>query len=459
MPTMREQRAKLAAFKQELETQEERMSEPGVFTMMGAEITDEGTSWNEVITTATNAQNNLKFTLTEDDLQQLVSYLAANPDRVVIDYDHEGDEGGSTRAAGWFTGEAKVVAAGEENPRGETQDNASVWAVAKWTPAAAQQIRDGEFRFMSAVIEFQRMDPKTKLATKFRRMVAATITNRPFFKQLAPLIAKELIDSERLDALAESYSPDVAELVLASLETEDERMTKAAEAVLAASSKTEADDTPVVTDPGDNDNTKETTVADEQPVTDYMKMLGLDETVDPKHRLAAAFREKDEKILTLEQRVTELTASSGEKTKEAEELAERIEGLEQKDRERDISVLLTRAIDKGRILPSEREVLTELFAKDVNGLKRLIATKPEGFVTDRLAPQGAAGEPDRFVDDPDIAQLASDSMFKSEDARIDTEQGKQHLVAMELLKEQGKATTYTDDEYVAAYTRAEKLVY
>ena len=30
---------------------------------------------------------------------------------------------------------------------------------------------------------------------------------------------------------------------------------------------------------------------------------------------------------------------------------------------------------------------------------------------------------------------------------------------MELLKEQGKATTYTDDEYVAAYTRAEKLVY
>jgi len=538
MPTMRENRAKLAALKQELETQEERMSDNGVglhITLADTQIDGQGYSWIEVMPTIQNARNgDWYFTVTAEDLGTLAEYIQANPDRIPIDYDHAGAQDGSTRAAGWFTGQAKLVESGEKTPNGDKQQHESVWAQVNWTPTAVEEIRTGAFRFVSPEWHFEKKDPKTGLMTKLADLAAATLTNRPFFKELAPVRA--MLESEQVDAIAETYGDEIAEFVLAASGDDSDATEASLQKVLGAvwttafinnlpdssflyiepggekdsDGKTtprslrhfpvkdangsadlahvrnalarspqsnvpaaakasataaaqrllrDAGGNPSATDQGDDTQDKETTVADEQPVTDYMKILGLDESVDPKGRLAAAFRDKDEKILALETKVTELTAAGGEKNKEAEELASRVEELEQKDREREISVLLTRAVDKGRILPAEKSTLSELFAKDVTGLKRLIAARPENFVTDRVAPQGAAGEPDRFVDDPDIAQLANDSTYKYSDTRIDTEQGKQHLVAMELLKEQGKATTYTDDEYVAAYTRAATLVY
>jgi hypothetical protein len=190
-------------------------------------------------------------------------------------------------------------------------------------------------------------------------------------------------------------------------------------------------------------------------VTDYMKMLGLDETVDPKHRLAASFREKDEKIAALEQTVAELRTTSDSKGQEAEEFAQRVEELEQKDRARDIEVILAKAVDTGRVFPAEKETLSELFASDVHGLQRLVATrKPEMFAG---KPKGVAGDPERFAEDPDVSQYVK--TLRTGDDPVDTEQAKQHLTAMQLLKEQGKAETYTNDEYVAAYNKAATLVY
>jgi phage I-like protein len=457
MPSIQEERHKLAALKRELE-RKETMSELGVFTITGAEISAEGTSWIEVMPAVTEARNGeWFFTITAEDLNTLASFLGENPDRVSVDYDHSSAEKGDTRAAGWFTGAADVVPAGGENRLGQKQEHASVWAQVKWTPKAVQEIRDGEFRFVSAEWNMEQRDKKTGLLTKFKELAAATLTNRPFFKGLAAVTAKELIDSKQLDALTENYSTDVAELVLASLETEDERMTKAAEAVLAAVSTIEEDGKPAVADPGATTDTEGDPVADEKPqVTDYMKLLGLDETVDPKHRLAAAFREKDEKILALEEKVTALTAAGGAKAQEAEELSERVESLEQRDRERDIEVILTRAVDKGRILPAEKQTLSEIFAKDVDSLKRLIATKPEGFVGE-MTPKGVAGDYDRFVDDPDVAQFAKTVVSPHP---VDTESAKLHLGALQILKEKGKADTYTNDEYLAACDEAAKqLVY
>jgi len=459
--------AKLKAFKQgmaagETPTGGEMSDDNGVglhIVLTGAQIDGQGFSWIEVMPTVENARNgDWYFTVTAEDLGTLAEYIQANPDRIPIDYDHAGaSENGSTRAAGWFTGESRVIRAGEDNPDGGRQEQDSVWAQVKWTPQAVQEIRDGAFRFISPEWHFGKKDPKTGLLTKLKDLAAATLTNRPFFKDLAPV--KAMIESEQLDALAESYSPDVAELVLAGLDAENERMTKAAEAVLAAVGTTDEEDgKPSVTDQGADNDEKETTVADEQPVTDYMKLLGLDETVDPKHRIATAMRDKDEKILALEQKVTELTAAGGEKSKEAEELASRVEELESKDRERDIEVILTRAIDKGRIFPAEKETLAELFAKDVNGLKRMIATRPAEMFAN-LEPKGVSGDVDRYVDDPDVSQFLKTGPFAGSEDPVDTEQAKQHLMAIQILSEQGKAQTYTDSEYIAAYEQAKTLVY
>src|SRR6185369_9624565 len=279
MPTIQEHKAQLAAFKAELEQggPMETIRLSGLAPLgLGAQAADEqGRSWIEVMPIAEKAKNGPHyFTITAEDLQSAADYIQANPDRIPVDYDHSASEGGSTKAAGWFTGNAEVR-------------DGSLWAEVNWTPAAVQEIRDGSFRFVSPEWAMENKDPKTGLWTMFKELVAATLTNRPFFSEMAAVTAR--LEPEQLDALAESYSPDVAELVLAGLEAENERTTKAAETVLAAVGKTEDGGEPSATDQGEADDQKEIIVADEQPVTDYMKMLGLDETVDPKHRLAAAF--------------------------------------------------------------------------------------------------------------------------------------------------------------------------
>lgn len=519
MPTIHDERPKLEALKAELE-REEPMSEIGCsYVITGAEISGDGTSWIEVMPIAEKARNGPHFfTITAEDLTAAASYIQANPDRIPVDYDHAGAEGGSTKAAGWFTGNAEV--------RGE-----SLWAEVKWTPAAVQEIRDGSFRFVSPEWEMETKDSKTGLWTTFKALAAATLTNRPFFSELEAVTARA--EPEQIEALTEEHGEDIAELVLASLEVESTH--DAAERLLGAvwttsyindlpdssflyispggskdsDGKTtprslrhfpvkdangspdmahvrnalaripqsnvpadakarataaaqrllrDAGGNPSATDQGQEDTTQEATVADEtvetnEPqVTDYMKMLGLDNTVDPKHRLAAAFRDKDEKILALEQERTELTA----KLKEADKLNDRVAELEQRDRERDIEVILTSAVSKGRVFPAEKEKLAEIFAKDVNGLRQLIATRPAEMFA-QLEPKGVTGDADRFVDDPEVSRYVK-TLDTGGDA-VDTEQAKQHLAAMDILKEQGKADNYTNDEYIRAYDQARSLVY
>jgi phage I-like protein len=454
MPTIQEQKPQLEALKRELEAGGEMNDTDLSIVLTGAQIDDQGLSWIEVMPTAEKARNGpLYFTVTADDLNALVEYIQTHPDRVPIDYDHAGalasaGEGGSTRAAGWFTGEAKVVQTDERTPTGETQDHTSVWAQVKWTPTAVEEIRGGDFRFISAEWGFANQDPKTGLLTKFVDIVAATLTNRPFFKNLAPVVAHQL-DSEQLEQLATLHGSEVADLLRAAQGDDEELFSTAISAALAAGG------TPSATDQGTDDDPKENIVADDKPVTDYMKALGLDDTIDPKQRLAVAFRDKDDQIERLTAQVTDLTAAGGEKSKQAEELASRLEELEQKDRARDIDLILVRAVEKGRVLPAEKETLAEVFASDVTGLRKLIATRPGDMFVGEA--KGGTADPDRYVDDPDVTQYVKG--LDTGGDPVDTEQAKTHLAAMQLLKEDGKDKTYTNDEYVAAYNRAAELVY
>jgi len=434
MPTIHDERPKLERLKSELEQGGAMEKIRGAVQLTAQSVDSQGRSWIELMPAVTEARNGPHFfTITADDLQKVADYITANPDRIPIDYDHAGAEGGSTKAAGWFTGSAEVR-------------DGSVWAEVKWTPAAVQEIRDGSFRFVSPEWEMANKDAKTGLWTQFKELAAATLTNRPFFSEMAPVTAKA--EPEQIEALTAQHGEDIAELVLANLESEP------AQRVLAAYPLKDEGGNPSAADQGNTDDPKETTVADEQPVTDYMKALGLNDSHDPKHRLAAAFRDKDEKILALTAQVTELTAASTEKDSKASELASRVEELEAKDRARDIEVVLARAVEKGRVLPAEKETLAEVFAADVDGLRKMIATRPADMFAPE--PKGAGGEPDRFVDDPDVAQYVK--KFGTDDP-VDTEQAKQHLAAMEILREQGKADNYTNDEYITAYTQAASLVY
>lgn len=169
---------------------------------IGAEqINQQGLQWIEVMPTATEARNGpWFFTVDADDLEAYAESIRSSAGRIPVDYDHEGSTtGGSTKAAGWFTGQARV-------------DGATLLAEVQWTPAAADAIRNGEYRFTSPEFSFQQRDEKTGLMTKAKQLLASTLTNRPFFKQLAALAAIESDADPRLLALAEHFGEEPMEL-------------------------------------------------------------------------------------------------------------------------------------------------------------------------------------------------------------------------------------------------------
>ena len=402
----------------------------GQIVVAADKIDDERKSWIEVMPTAEKAKNGpWYFTITREDLDAVVASIADKAGRAQVDYDHKASEGDS-RAAGWFTGQAKVVEASQENPDGETATHDSVWAEVQWTPQAVQEIRDGVFKFVSAEWAMQDKDAKTGLMTKFKEWVAATLTNRPFFKDLAPVQAKDLISEEDLQAISKKHGQSVSDFVLTTLTVSGEDIAEHVKTLLA-----------------DLNKTKEKEMSE---VTDYMKALGLDETADPNKRIAKALNAKDEQILALEEKVTDLNA----KVKESDKLNDRIEELEKRDRARDIEVILTKATSQGRVAPAEKEKLAEVFEDNVQGLREVIATRAVGLFTPKDRGHGS-GASRYSLDDPDLSSLAKE--FSGPD-ELDPDSGKLHLLALDILKQRGKADKYEQDDYLTAIAEAEKTL-
>ncbi len=419
----------------------------GSVDISAAQIDDEGRSWIEVMPTATEARNGRwYFTITAEDLDAAAAYIKANPDRIPIDYDHRGSDG-DTRAAGWFTGNAEV------------RDGLLV-AEVKWTPQAVQEIRDGAFRFISPEWSMTNTDKKSGLMTKFKEMLAATLTNRPFFKEMAAVTARELLESDDLDALKEKFGPGAPEALLALLAPGELVLTQEhIKALLATDEKPPAEGDTVnpevlkllglPEDATDDQILEAVKSATEEPketeVTDYLKALKLDPDAEPSKKFAAAMNSKDEELLELRGKVTDLTAQLAE----GEKLNERIAELEKRDKARDNEVILTRAIEKGQILPAEREQFEKIFADNPRGLRELIATRPAGFMS-RTKPIGSgASDPERFAADADVAEYVK--AVKGPDP-VDTESAKTHLAALVILKERG--VKESDDNYADEYISA-----
>lgn len=161
-----------------------------------------------------------KFEVTQSDLESYAASIRAAGDRRPIDYDHTGADGGSTVAAGWFTGVAEV------RP-GE------LWAEVEWTSIAADQIRNKQFRFFSPEFDFHERD-KQGVLRKAKDILAGTLTNRPFFNRMAPVTATkedqmtDVVNPDILKALGLDEKSDLAAVVAAiAAKTEETEQAKA----------------------------------------------------------------------------------------------------------------------------------------------------------------------------------------------------------------------------------------
>jgi len=472
------------------------------------QIAEDGKQWIEVVPLADKTRNGpYYFTITADDLETYAQFVRDNPDRIPIDYDHMGDKQESSVAAGWFTGLAEVA----------DRDGIKVLrAEVEWTPQAQEEIRSKRYRFISAVTSFLKKDAKSGLMTGAKSLLAATLTNRPFFKELSA-VAEDLVESADLDALADEYGDVVAALAVAGLAYGDETAREHANKLIAAVWTTAfVNDLPDssflhIEAGGSKDGDGKTTPrslrhfpvkdgsgkidlphvrnalaripqsnlpaaakesasakaqsmlknaggtsqsadteGDEQ-MTDYLKALGIADDAPDAEKFSAALNKLSDEKLDLQAKLAEAESKLGEIDKQNERIAE----LEKKDRDRDVEVLLASAVDKGKVLPREKETLSELFSDNVAGLKTLLAQRPEGFAV-RTRETGSGGKGPTF-EDPDTAALGEEMGIDPSGDQIDDESARLHLRAMAILKERGKEHGFTDDDYRQALYQAQRV--
>lgn len=441
---------------------------PRVFTLLAADaIGDDGRQWIEVMPTATKARNGpWFFTITKEDLEAYAESIQAKGDTTPIDYDHTGTrEGGSTRASGWFTGQAEVRD-GDDGPR--------LWAEVQWTPAAAEAIRAGEYRFISPEMSFKNRDAKTGLLTKAKEFIAATLTNRPFFRELAPVGSVVWESGEGLEqlrqrlhaalnpgtlemarywvmdvaaekALVQAYGGSGTWVVPFSLDEdgnlsvarENEWVEAKQEWVSAARAALQQF----------NRNRPLNLKGGSDMHTDILKALGLAEDADETAILTAVktATETAGKVEALEQKITELTATASEKT-EADKRIEKLETELAAERTTRVTnereQILAQAVREGRIVPAAKETLAAQFGENLDGLKAVIGSFPERSFAEKGSGAGANG--------PATGQVKE--QFVSGRYEPDEESLTLHAKALMILNK----TDYTEAEYVAALSQAER---
>lgn len=451
------------------------------FTVLAAsEISADRLQWIEVMPTADKARNGpFHFTVTRDDLATYAAFIAENGDRIVVDYDHEGAEGGSTVAAGWFTGQARVTDTTDRGPILEAQ--------VEWTQQGLDDIQSKRYRFISPEFDFQQRDQKTGLLSKAKQILAATLTNRPFFAELAAVandqtatheaiaaaiatleeMLDDTIDDETRARVEELHAQmrvaeeaksenddkeaDMDPKVLAALGLPEDADT---ETVLAAVAehKQRADEAEELEKERKRIAARKTTTGGSMPNEELIAALGLNDDADEAQVLAAIRRtvNASDRLEQLEQENEQLTARAAG----ARKLEERVKSLEAERRQEQVDQILSDGIRSGRIVPAEKKVLAKQFASSPSALRELIESRPDHMFA--LTGRGGGGGDD--VEEGDDV-LSVKAKFQSVEADgVDTDSARLHVRAEQILRDRGKAV-YTDVEYAEALEQASDPVY
>jgi phage I-like protein len=136
--------------------------------------------------------NTLKYgeiNLTASDLKEMADNFNLRAG-VPIDVDHD-----AGKAAGWIRA-LEVLSDG-------------LYADVEWTKYGAELLKNKEYRFLSPEFEPEYTDPEHSEIEATNVLIAASLVNRPLFKELKPLVASEnLTDKERHDKITVDMNLD-----------------------------------------------------------------------------------------------------------------------------------------------------------------------------------------------------------------------------------------------------------
>lgn len=136
-----------------------------------------------IATTGTWVKDGKRFSITHDDLKNIVSnFSASKKGTVVCDYEHASEQpgvarGGPVKAAGWIGGMDLI--------------GGTLYADLEWNDAAAAMIRAGEYKYVSPAIDWGAKDKETgdPIGAK---LTSLALTNHPFLEELPALMLSEV---------------------------------------------------------------------------------------------------------------------------------------------------------------------------------------------------------------------------------------------------------------------------
>lgn len=435
------------------------------------------------------------FSLSMDELTEFADCINANGGSIPLDRDHAFAKGLNAPADGWFV------------PGTAQADENGVTAEVDWTADAAQDIRSRKYRFISPEFAFQKRRNDGRLIAE-PTLLAASMTNRPFFTQMSAIAADVSLEDDLI--VAEAFGDDLAD-TLADMSQEaaaaviEAAMTKvgakAGQAAHTAGSK--------YADPGYQkdgrkryalDNEKEVRAAwsyinqaknaakydpddlarVKSRIKRAMKKLGIDigadttETGGSEMTLTAELAEtlgiaadasEDEVAEAISNLAAEnktLKEKDGEKSEQMKTLiAQAASGAEAATKllkmERDKAI--DTAVERNAILEASRGQYEGFWAIDPEGTAKLLAELPDGNLFK------VAGDTKAVVVDAEGKPLETDEKGKpvtadlapvtiqGSDYDVDEASAKITATANEILRKAGK-TSPTEEEFLTASEEA-----
>lgn len=104
-------------------------------------------------------------------VQELMKFVAAKKNDIVIDYEHQTLEGVEAPAAGWIK---EFIFKGKDG----------LWVRVEWTPRAREYIKNKEYRYLSPVVWARKADNRVVIVH------SAALTNTPAIDGMEPIVNK-----------------------------------------------------------------------------------------------------------------------------------------------------------------------------------------------------------------------------------------------------------------------------
>ncbi|NSW85496.1 MAG: phage protease [Syntrophobacteraceae bacterium] len=267
------------------------------------------------------------FLVDDEALNRVIQRFESRGLDMVIDYEHQTEEGIRAPAAGWIK---KLVNRG----------GLGLWAVVHWTEQAKKYLESREYRYYSPVFLVSKKD------RRLDELLRVALTNAPRLNRIRPIVAK--------DDVLNGTNPNKEKVIMDLLKTlagilglgENAAPEEIVEAVRALVKRAQEE-----TSPGETVSAK-----------DLRRALDLDEGIGKSEIIATIHALRQRPDLTLE--ITTLRKQ-----------------LAQRDRD----ALVHAALKAGKITPAQRSWAEEYAMSDPDGFKLFVAKAPQVVPIDPVA--------------------------------------------------------------------------